>query len=266
MKKYLLGLLLVLFIIPSMALASWWNPFSWFNGWTFQKTGIVSSTQIEVQKTPEDKIIELQKQLDELKNQKENSIPVEKPPVVDNSEIIKKQVQAQLEATMKAKLEQDVLIVNQNLETQTITEKSDSGVIFNIIHVGQTIYKKPYVYGAYGITVEVTAGKEDIYIPKSTTDSTRILTGFVYSLIGDSFRGNQSSEVGCWTTTTINREEYCKIKSGKSTTITTTIWLTPEQSGNYGVMFNNINYLKGTNHEEGSFEINKGTQKIYLQS
>ncbi|MCX6722678.1 MAG: hypothetical protein NT094_01245 [Candidatus Staskawiczbacteria bacterium] len=29
MKKYLLTLLLILFIIPSVALASWWNPFSW---------------------------------------------------------------------------------------------------------------------------------------------------------------------------------------------------------------------------------------------
>jgi len=29
MKKYLLVLLLTIFIIPSIALASWWNPFSW---------------------------------------------------------------------------------------------------------------------------------------------------------------------------------------------------------------------------------------------
>lgn len=29
MKKYLLSLLLIVFIIPSIAFASWWNPFSW---------------------------------------------------------------------------------------------------------------------------------------------------------------------------------------------------------------------------------------------
>lgn len=37
MKKYLLGLLVIIFIVPSIAFASWWNPFSWFSGWTFQK-------------------------------------------------------------------------------------------------------------------------------------------------------------------------------------------------------------------------------------
>jgi len=30
MRKYLLVLLLAIFIIPSIASASWWNPFSWF--------------------------------------------------------------------------------------------------------------------------------------------------------------------------------------------------------------------------------------------
>ena len=30
MKKYLLILFLIVFIVPSFALASWWNPFSWF--------------------------------------------------------------------------------------------------------------------------------------------------------------------------------------------------------------------------------------------
>ena len=29
MKKYLISLFLLAFIIPSITLASWWNPFSW---------------------------------------------------------------------------------------------------------------------------------------------------------------------------------------------------------------------------------------------
>jgi hypothetical protein len=33
MKRYLPILLLITLIIPSIALASWWNPFSWFNNW-----------------------------------------------------------------------------------------------------------------------------------------------------------------------------------------------------------------------------------------
>ncbi len=279
MKKYLLFLFLIAFILPSIALASWWNPFSWFGGWSFNKTEVAPPVQVEKQKTPEEQIAELQKQLDDLKNSKDASVAIPMPVtkketvknalVIDNSEIIKKQVQAQLEAAIKAKAEQDALVASQNLqntETQTVVEENNSDVIFNIIHVGQTIYKEPYVYGSYGITIEVEAGKEDIFIPKSTTDSTIIYTGFGYSLIGDSFRGDQSSEIGCGTTTTINDEEYCKINRGKSSTITTTVWLTPEQSGNYGIMFENINYLRGINHEEGSFDVNKGTQKIYLQS
>ena len=42
MKKYLLVLLLIVFIVPSVALASWWNPLSWFNGWNFNKTEITT--------------------------------------------------------------------------------------------------------------------------------------------------------------------------------------------------------------------------------
>lgn len=37
MKKSLSALLLVVFLIPSIAFASWWNPISWFNNWTFRK-------------------------------------------------------------------------------------------------------------------------------------------------------------------------------------------------------------------------------------
>lgn len=279
MKKYITSLFIIILIIPSIAFASWWNPLSW-NIFSFLHKK-EATPQVEVQKSSDEKIADLQKQLDDLINKKENSIPVTIPvakettknvPIVDNSEIIKKQVQAQLEVAIKAKAEQDALAASQNsqkLATQTVTEENNSDAIFKVVSVGQTIYQKPYVYGSYGITIGITTGKDDIYIPKSTSDSTRIYTGFIYSLIGDSFRGNQSSEVGgdgCGTTKTINKEEYCKIKSGESTTIKTTVWLTPEQSGNYGVMFDTITYLKGANYEQGSFDVNKGTQKIYLQS
>lgn len=85
MKKYLSILLLILFIIPSVALASWWNPFSWFNGWTFHKTEVAPPVQVETQKTPEEKINELQAQLDELKKEKSDSTTT-KTPVVNNKQ------------------------------------------------------------------------------------------------------------------------------------------------------------------------------------
>lgn len=124
MKKYLSILFLLVLMVPSIALASWWNPLSWFNNWNFHKTEIVSQTEVEKQKTAEEKIIELQRQLDEIKNQKENSIsatmPIQKEniknaPFVDNSEIIKKQVQAQVDIAIKAKTEQDALIAQQKM-------------------------------------------------------------------------------------------------------------------------------------------------------
>lgn len=42
MKKYLIILLLIAFILPSVAFASWYNPFSWFYNWTFHKTEITT--------------------------------------------------------------------------------------------------------------------------------------------------------------------------------------------------------------------------------
>jgi len=102
MKKYLLVLLLVIFIIPSIAFASWWNPFSWFENWTFHKTEITqpaiptgsqslqdlnnpylhpnaepadtpSTTTTEPTNNSTDEVQKLQKEINDLKNQKSNS-------------------------------------------------------------------------------------------------------------------------------------------------------------------------------------------------
>ncbi|MEI6280941.1 MAG: hypothetical protein WCP17_03020 [bacterium] len=61
MKKYLLILLLIIFTVPSIALASWWNPFTWNWPWTTkavpqeQVQQTVSGTPIVEEKTPEEK-------------------------------------------------------------------------------------------------------------------------------------------------------------------------------------------------------------------
>ena len=81
MKKYLLVLLLIVFIIPSIAFASWWNPFSWFKN----KTTTVPQANFVTQltnstATPKDdskaQIEALQKQITDLKNQKSNPSPI----------------------------------------------------------------------------------------------------------------------------------------------------------------------------------------------
>jgi hypothetical protein len=87
MKKYLLILLLVVFIIPSVALASWWNPFSWK---IFHKkevslpiippaeiSSVSNPTPIEktdknlLQDSQQDQINALKREIDGLKNQKQ---------------------------------------------------------------------------------------------------------------------------------------------------------------------------------------------------
>lgn len=80
MKKYLSVLFLIVFIVPSVAFASWWNPFSW-KVFSFLHKKEVPRVQVEVQKTPEEKINDLQKQLDDLKNQQPVSAPATTPAV-----------------------------------------------------------------------------------------------------------------------------------------------------------------------------------------
>ncbi len=70
MKKYFSILLLIVFIVPAIASASWWNPFSWK---VFKKKQVAPQVQIiNTEKTSEQKIDELQKQIDELNNKKPN--------------------------------------------------------------------------------------------------------------------------------------------------------------------------------------------------
>jgi hypothetical protein len=125
MKKYISVLFLVAFIIPLVTFASWWNPLSWFNSWTFNKKEVTPQVQIEKQKTSEEKIIELQKQLDELKSEQTTSssselIPEVKKdvPIVDNSAKIKAETQAKLNAELKLKAEQEALIIKMREEAQ----------------------------------------------------------------------------------------------------------------------------------------------------
>ncbi len=133
---------------------------------------------------------------------------------------------------------------------------------FTIERVTQSIFKKTgyYSYGGYEVSLVIVANDSDIYIPKTTSDSTSGVTGFIYSILGDDFRGRQSSQVEC-----ANYEaNYCWIKKGKTMTITTTVWLTPNESGNYSVKFDTMNFRRGANGKLESFNIDKETQKIYI--
>jgi len=105
MKKYFLVILLIIFIVPSIAFASWWNPFSWFNGWTFHKEDSASQMQIDTQKTSEEKIIELQKQIDDLKKQQPSTSTTTKAPVVEKKVTPKVSIPAPVEPTLAPALD-----------------------------------------------------------------------------------------------------------------------------------------------------------------
>lgn len=72
MKKSILFVFIITLIIPYVAFASWWNPFTWE---IFQRKEVVP--QIEITRTPQEKIDDLQKQLDDLKNNSQISAPVQ---------------------------------------------------------------------------------------------------------------------------------------------------------------------------------------------
>lgn len=62
MKKSFTTLLVLTLVIPQLVLASWWNPFSWFDNWSFFRKE--DKTQIL-----EKRILELEKKIEESENQ-----------------------------------------------------------------------------------------------------------------------------------------------------------------------------------------------------
>lgn len=93
MKKYLAVLFLSVFIIPSVALASWWNPFSWN---IFHKKEI----SIPIQTTNIEKIAESQKQQPTTTTPKTKEVK-KIVPVINNSAIIRAQVRANVDEQTK---------------------------------------------------------------------------------------------------------------------------------------------------------------------
>ncbi len=107
MKKYFLFTLTLILIVPSIAFASWWNPFSWFNSWSFDKK---VSTEV------------VQPKLPSIVDTKTTTIPtaeVKKDiPKIDNSIVPKKETQAKLDLEQKAKDEQKVFMDKQKADEQ----------------------------------------------------------------------------------------------------------------------------------------------------
>jgi hypothetical protein len=84
MRKYILVLLLAIFIIPSIANASWWNPFSWFRKQTIQSPVVQVSVPTPTPAvSTSDKQIEKEKVIP--KKEKQNTQPTPKKIISNTS-------------------------------------------------------------------------------------------------------------------------------------------------------------------------------------
>lgn len=110
MKKYLIVIILIGFIVPSVAFASWWNPFSWRWSNLFHKKEAPQSQVInsEQEDDSSEEVKKLQEQIDELKKQQQNippTVPKKTVPVVDNSAALKINVEEQAKLDAQKALE-----------------------------------------------------------------------------------------------------------------------------------------------------------------
>jgi hypothetical protein len=114
MKKNISILLLTIFIIPSVAFASWWNPTSWRIFGFLHRKDVSINVQNNEDLDSIKKIEELQKQIEELKSKQLES-------VTNNSAIVsvKDEVKAQVEKELKARADQGI----QNINDKTLSEQ-----------------------------------------------------------------------------------------------------------------------------------------------
>src|SRR3989344_5219343 len=100
--KRLIPLFLIIILVPQVAFAAWWNPFSWR---IFKKTD--TNNQIL-----EDRVKELEKKLEEVSASTTKS---EQPQQKEN--------QASVQEALKVKAAQDALIIKQKAEEQRKIEE-----------------------------------------------------------------------------------------------------------------------------------------------
>lgn len=277
-RTKIFSIVLLALLIPQLTLAAWWNPFSWF-----KKPAPVVDTQTQAL---ENRIKELEERLEktqiplvtptttisetpkEMTTKKVPTEPKIEPKVVNAPQSVQippaiYSIPAQPVITSTPQPVATVPEPVLNTTEKPVDPK------FEVLAVRQTIFKDKdygYSYGGYEITIKVTAGRDNVYVPKSTTDSTnnetKYLTGFAYTIQGDEFQGLQDSKVLCGLAT----KNFCKTEAGQSREIVTTVWLIPDETGNYGIKFDNLTFVRGSiDGTPETHELNKIAQKLYLQ-
>ena len=124
MKKYIFVPLSVIFIIPLIASASWWNPFSWKMFESKKQTSIVEESKVEIKQDNDssEEIKKLKQQVFELQKQKNShSTKTSKSLELPNDlDLVKKENQQKIELELKAKIEQEALLKQKQEEQARI--------------------------------------------------------------------------------------------------------------------------------------------------
>ena len=117
MKKIIPIIILVLIIIPSVAFASWWNPFSWFNNWNFSnKVEVVNIVSNEKEISKNDVLDEKQKI--EIRESKNKSIQ-DVQRIQNTSDVIN------LKETVKTLEDKITTLENENNKIKTVVIKNN---------------------------------------------------------------------------------------------------------------------------------------------
>lgn len=261
---------------PLVSQASWWNPLSW-NRALENKPPMTDDALNQKIKELENKIIEIG-----TKTTSTTSISTNVPSTTEKINMDDKvfsltKENNQLKAQIKT-LNDKILICEKSptknspiKETETVSVDTNSE---RAVVTQQFIPSKDGKgYGFYKTRLKITAGNQDLYIPKTTTDSAiNDIIGISYSTIGgDSvdFKGIRLSTVACSTTKDIPAGNVCYVRAGTSLDIDVNIYLRPDESGTYSIKLENIRYHfeKSTNKygvSSNKIEIDGDTQSDSL--
>lgn len=253
MKKLALVLFLAI-LLPQIALAAWWNPLSWFG--------------FSIVKTPKTENQSLKKTLLASTSTSVNSAKIETT-----------RVPTSVKATPKSVSKSTTQISTIFTKTQVVEPTSTVSEVSEVYIPNLKIVGEPYItqtifngYGGYEIRLRVVAEGDDFYIPMTTTDSTRGMTGFSYSIKGGEFKGGQTSKVLCTSykdnllfSGGVNMGSQCFIPRGTSLDITATVWLVNKDPGNYSVLFNKLGYFREGDRKMLYHSLNIETEYLYLK-
>ncbi|OHA58844.1 MAG: hypothetical protein A2571_00460 [Candidatus Vogelbacteria bacterium RIFOXYD1_FULL_44_32] len=252
--------IVILFIVltaPNVVFAAWWNPFSWFSfAWNKEKvTEYATST---------DQNKDVKKTIADIKT--ETNIKS----VNQQSEIngLKKEIGALKAITNEPKPTNPIVNYPAITDSASIIAPesvepalSDDPEI-KVDWVGSNVYSRDGgTYGSYSIDISITAGNKDVYVPQATSNSKNMTIGFFYTVDGKEFNGTQDSDVNCG----LMRENFCRIKAGKTSKIGATIWLIPYSSGNYSVKFLKMMYRIDGESKMRTFELNENVGPLFIE-